>query len=101
MKKLILVLIFALSLQSVFAACLTIRNNTDEKLVVYFRFSNEGIVLQPGEEVEVLCENEYPLYHCKYGAMAFPFLKEDNTMELNPDCYYIGETRIEYWVSEN
>lgn len=101
MKKIIAFIAVAFTALQLFAANLTIRNNTDEKLVVYFRFSNEGIVLRPGEEVEVVCDNEFPLYHCKYGAMTFPFLKEDSTMELNPDCYYIGENRIEYWISEN
>ena len=96
--KRIICLGFMLSvLRFAFCANLKIINNTDKTEVVKFGFSNNGFILQAGKSIELICDSDRNTFSCSYGVMSFNHIDNDTTLEINPDCFYIGETKMYYW----
>lgn len=102
MKKSILLLTLAFSL----VGCafsednryLNIRNNTDKTEIITFGFSSNGIILKSGKSTEIVCNSDFNTLACSRGAMSFETLSEDTTLEINPDCWYLGEEKHFYWT---
>lgn len=96
MKKLLACAIAFAMAFSVFGSSLIIRNNTNQRMKVSVWLSGVGFWLDPGQEIEFEMSRDYVNFDCKYG-VALVYNEKDTTLELNDDCYYVGEARQEYW----
>lgn len=95
MKKLISLLVVAFTAINLFGANLIIRNNTNQKMEVSIWLSGVSFYLEPGQEVEFKVR-ESVNFDCPFG-VAWIETEEDTTLELNKDCFYVGESKFYYW----
>ena len=96
MKKLITFFAIAFTALQLFGETLIIRNNTNQRLLVEVWLKGVGFYLEPGQEIEVNKSRDHVDFNCVYG-VAWVETDEDTTVEFNTDCYYVGETKFEYW----
>lgn len=75
---------------------LKITNNTEEKEYITVERQQDSFCLDGGCSIEVECNSDTNLLHCSYGTMSFGKIWEDTTLEINPDCWYLGETKYYY-----
>lgn len=99
-------LLLLTSLSIMFSSCahslghyVVVSNNIEHDELVCFGFSSNGIPLKPYEQIEIVIEDNVSL-STSNGHISGVVLC-DTTIELNDDCYYIGEQKYCYWKEEN
>ena len=79
---------------------LKITKNTEKTEIVSVWLKGVGFTLKPFQSVEVEIFKDCVSFDCSHG-VATVESSTDTTLELNPDCYYVGEKKFSYWGEDN
>lgn len=95
MKKTISLFVAAFMAAFLFGSNLKVRNNTNQKMKVSIWLSGVSFYLESGQEIEFEVRDRVN-FDCEYG-VAYVETEVDTTLELNADCFYVGESKFYYW----